>query len=212
MKIAVLRQIDFYLGKILTIAFKPILLFKKGNPENVNIKKILLIKFWGLGNLTLIWPLVDKIKEKYPHAFIYFLTFDIHRDFLERNRNLGKIIYCEFTKNIFKIMWQFLHILIHFKKEKLDLVINFETLNNISALFSYFTKAPLRIGLNNRYEKFLYNHRVDNNHTLHISQVFLNLLKPIGINSSYSYYCFGEFKEDDIIRYQDDYGRVKQQV
>ncbi|HIE43194.1 MAG TPA: glycosyltransferase family 9 protein [Candidatus Omnitrophica bacterium] len=190
----VLRVIDIFLGRILSVAFE---IF----PSNKRIKtpairKILLIKLWGLGNLTIIWPLVYKIREKYPTSSIYFLTFDLNKGFLERNQVIDRILYFKFTKNIFRIITQFISLTTILRKERIDLVINFETFNNTSALFSYLTGAPLRIGINNRYEKVFYNYSVDNYPSLHISEVFLKLLKPLSINSPYTYYCFSDGKKE----------------
>jgi len=190
--VTILRGIDFLLGKLLFGIFKSTPLFKKRKINNVEIKKIFLIKFWGLGNLTIIWPLVYKIKEKYPDCFIFFLTFDLNEKFLEKNEAVNKIIYFKFTKNIFKIIIQAAAVLSALRKEKIDLVINFETFNTASALFSYLVKSPICAGLNNKYEKIFYTHYIDREPLLHISQIFLNLLNFLGINSVYSYHYFKE--------------------
>lgn len=185
------KSIDNLLGVVLYVFFR----FKKNifvDLEKIYINKILLIKFWGLGNLALIWPLINKIKEKYPDSFITFLTFDINKAFLEKNQTIDRIIYFKFPKNIFQIIYRFISMLAALRKEKIDLVINFETFNNTSALFSYLVKAPLRIGLNNKSEKVFYNYWFCNNPSQHITEKFLNLLSPLGINSAYRYHLFKE--------------------
>ncbi|MDO8603002.1 MAG: glycosyltransferase family 9 protein [Candidatus Omnitrophota bacterium] len=164
--------------------------------HKASCRKILLIKLWGLGNLAVLWPLVNKIKESYPNSLIFFLTLDLNKNFIEKNSAIYKVIYFKFTKNIFSILAQCIYLLRKLRKEKLDIVINFETQNNASAIFSYLTNATLRIGLNNRYEKMFYNHWLCNEPSLHISQLFSNLLKPLGINSSYRYGCFLQSKEE----------------
>lgn len=193
--ITLLRYIDNFLGKILSDIFKKPLFFKENKKDNIEIRKILLIKLWGLGNLTVILPLVYKIKEKYFNSSIFFLTFDLNKGFLERNQAIDKIIYFKFTKNIFKIIAQFIFVLATLRKEKIDLVINFETFNNTSALLPYLIRAPLRIGINNKYEKTFYNYWFDNNPSLHISQLFLSLLKPLKMTFSYRYFNFRELIE-----------------
>lgn len=188
-----LRKLDVHLGRICNLLFRP----KCCNNE-VFYKKILLIKFWGLGNLTIIWPLVYKIKETYPNALIYFFTFDLNREFLERNKAISRLFYFKYTRNIFKIIAQLVYFAIKFKQDKIDVVINFETFNNASALFSYVTGAPLRIGINNKYEKIFYHYWIERNPEQHISQTFLNLLHPLRIESSYNYYNFVESKDDTL--------------
>ena len=148
-----LRKLDILLGRFCSIAS---ILSKQKITQTTNYKKILLIKLWGLGNLTVIWPLINRIKEKYPQSQILFLTFETNREFLERNKNIDRIICLKITRNIFKIMTLFLSLLRKLNKEKVDLVINFETFNNAAALFSYLIGAQERIGLHNKYEKLFY--------------------------------------------------------
>jgi len=189
-----LRILDLYLGKFCHAVFR---MPKSKEVHTASCKKILLIKLWGLGNLVVLWPLVYKIKEKYPDALIFFLTFDLNKNFFEKNEAVYRTIYFKFTKNVFSILVQCICILKKIRKEKLDMVINFETQNNTSAIFSYLTKAPLRIGLNNSYEKTFYNYWFDNERSLHISQLFSNPLKPLDINSTYRYGCFLRQKEEE---------------
>lgn len=201
MRFYFLRKLDFYLGKLCG-QILPQSVFSDARDKLI-YKKIFLIKLWGLGNLTIIWPLIYKIKEKYPHSSISFFTFDLNKGFLEKNKAIDKIIYFKFTRNIFKIIIQFFFTLVFLRKEKIDAAINFETFNFSSALLTYLTGASLRIGLNSNYEKKFYNYWDDNNPTLHISQKFLNLLKYLDINSPYSYFDFktpqGEKDEIDNI-------------
>jgi len=130
--ITALRYVDSLLGKVLCYILKTRLQRKhQQDYSNTTIQKILLIRLRGMGNLTLIWPLIYRIKKHYPNALIFFLTFDINRGFLERNQAIEKIIYFKFKENIIRIQFQFISALKIFKKEKIDVVVNFETLNNI---------------------------------------------------------------------------------
>jgi len=193
-RLFLLRKIDIYLGGFCNLLFHP-----KRRKNKSFYKKILLIKLWGLGNLTIIWPLIYKIKERYPDSQIFFLTFDLNKNFLEKNEAITEVVYFRYSENIFKIITQFLFFLIKFRKEMIDIIVNFETFNNTSALFSYLIGAPLRIGLNNEYEKMFYTYRIDRNPSQHISQTFTSLLNPLGINSPYAYFHFKESKQDKLM-------------
>jgi len=148
------------------------------------------MRFWGLGNLVLIYPLIYKIKERFPEAQIAFVTFDANKGFLEKNKAIDEIIYFKFTTSLFLIIKQFTSLVAKLRKEKLDLLINFETFNNAGAFFSYLTKASLRVGLTNFSEGMFYTHPVKNDLSKHISGAFSDLLRPLGINSPYQYYNF----------------------
>ncbi|MFH1791622.1 MAG: glycosyltransferase family 9 protein [Candidatus Omnitrophota bacterium] len=149
-----------------------------------------MIKLWGLGNLVLIWPLVDRIKEKYPHARILFLTFETNRGLLEKHKAVNEVIYYGFTDNVGAIIRQNINLIKRARKEKIDMVINFETFNNTSAVFAYLSQARVRVGLNNRNEKYFYTAWVNNDLSVHISRIFMKLLEPLGITGEYRYPCF----------------------
>jgi ADP-heptose:LPS heptosyltransferase len=164
------------------------------------IKKILCIKLWGLGNLAIIFPLLRNIKNKFPSAQVIFLTFDLNKGFLEYSDSVDNIIYFTFTKNLFIIAKQILSLVRKFKKDKIDMVINFETFNNTSALFSYLIKAPIRLGLHNRFEGVFYTHPFLNLQSEHISQTFSNLLLPLHGGKPYHYFNFcGSGKNKNMI-------------
>lgn len=190
-----LRRLDCIVGRISfflwrTFCNKLPLPTPTINQKNKRINTILCMKLWGLGNLVIIYPLLHKIKEKFLHSRLTFITFDLNKEFLEENQAIDRVLYFKFTKNIFKIIKQFIGLLFNLKKEKIDLLINFETLNNLSALFSYLTGAEIRIGLNNKYEKIFYNYSIYNEKSLHISRLFVNILEPLDINYTYNYFYF----------------------
>ncbi len=196
------RLLDKVLGVMLAGIFNNRGLFVKSRGFAKNLKsedaKILLIKFWGLGNLAIIWPLIDKIRQRYPNSCIIFFTFDLNKGFLERNGSISKIVYFKFTRNIFLLIKQFVYFVSLFRKEKPDIVINFETFNLTSALFSFLTGAPFRAGINNNLESKYYNYWLDSNPNIHISKVFTNLLKPFAVSPDYKYHYFDEAGKEKI--------------
>jgi ADP-heptose:LPS heptosyltransferase len=164
-------------------------------PEHV--KKIACIKLWGLGNLAIIYPLLYRIKERFPQAKLIFVTFTLNRGFLERNRAVDRIIYFECTANPFLIVRQFIRLLAALKREGIDLLVNFETFNHTAAFFSYLTGASGRIGLYTAEENIFYNYPIHNEASAHISRLFLDLLKPLGINSGYGYFDYQGSKAEE---------------
>lgn len=187
----ILRRIDCIIGKIIFGLFR---LFGIQSPANKpipqQVKKILCIKLWGLGNLILIYPLLQRIKEIFPQAEISCLTFDSNRGFLEQNPAVDRVCYFPLTKNPFRIAWQFLKLLRKFHRERPQLLINFETFNHASGLLAYLTAADIRIGLYRKYEQVFYHYPVFHETTTHITELFLNLLRPLGCQEPYRYFNF----------------------
>lgn len=192
-----IRRLDCFIARVIFVFLYTFQIkIPEKNKKTKHIRKILCIKLWGLGNLVIIYPLLYKLKEKFPKAQFIFLTFDLNKGFLENNQAVDRIIYFKFTTNIFCILRQFINLIITFKKEQIDLLLNFETFNNTSALFSYLIKSPIRIGINNRYERIFYTYPIYNKKTEHISQVFSNLLRPLDINFHYNYFGLRGSEED----------------
>lgn len=183
-----IRRLDSLLIRFAVLFFRP--KPRQGPIDPARTKKIVCLKLWGLGNLTVIYPLLYKIKEKFPDASITFITFDVNAGFLERNKVVENIVYFNLTMNLFLIIKQFVSLVARFRKLKPDVLINFETFNNAGALFSYLTGAPTTIGFDDRYQRMFYTHPVVNDPSKHISEVFSDLLKPLGIDSRYQYFDF----------------------
>jgi ADP-heptose:LPS heptosyltransferase len=162
-----------------------------------NIKKILCLKLWGLGNLVVIYPLLYRIKERFPDARITFVTFDVNKGFLEKNKAIDEIVYFRLTVNPFRIIKQFVELLVRFRGQGLDLLVNFETFNNAGALFSYLTGARVRIGFHHKYEGEFYTQVITDSSSKHISEIFSDLLKPLGINDGYRYFDFNELETEE---------------
>jgi len=195
-----IRRLDCLLGRF---AYSAVFISGSrrpgGNPPAISgVKKILCVKLWGLGNLAVIQPLLARLKKGFPGAELVFITFDLNKGFLEAMPPVNRVVYFKCTKNIMSIAWQFMRLLSGLRKERFDLLVNFETFNHASALFSYLAAVPARIGLYTRYEKAFYTHPVYYDKSAHISQAFLNLLAPLGLDYAYEYYDYPPRQKDGL--------------
>ncbi len=186
-----LRLLDYLIGRVSLFIFYIFRIKTEYRPNMpVAVKRIICIKLWGLGNLTIIYPLLYKIKERFPEAKITFITFDLNKGFLENNKAIDQIVYFDLTRNVPRIIKQFFRLLKAMKKEKSDILINFELMNNLSGLFSYWVNSSLTLGITDKHRNIFYDYNIDNDQRGHISEIFSNLLQPLGINSSYHYSDF----------------------
>lgn len=154
------------------------------------VKDILCVKLWGLGNLVVIYPLLFRLKERFPQARITFITLDGNKCFLEAHPAVDKVIGFPLTINPLRIIVRVREVLAVMKAERPDIVLNFETFNNASAVFSYMTGASIRVGLQNKHEAAFYSHVVVNDRAKHVADIFSELLLPLGIQKDYAYYSF----------------------
>ena len=190
MKIKTLRIIDLWVGRpicwLLTLAYK----FKRLFIKKEHIKKpqkILFIKLFGIGSIVLSLPAIRAVKERYPDAQIYFLTFHGNEVVLKKTDAVS-------PQNIFTVrpsslavlaadVIKCLYILI---RERIDVVIDLEFFSRFTAILSFAIRSEYRIGFYGFHTEGLkrgsfINYPINYNHTLHTSRVFFSLLKPLGI-------------------------------
>ena len=118
--------------------------------DTKRIKKILVIKFGGIGDILLATPVLPNLKRYFPGADIYFLTLRRARDVLEDNPYLTRVFtydpdedksYC-LLKNI--------------RSQKYDLVIDLYC-NPRTALVTFYSGARYRFGFKFRGRSYAYN-------------------------------------------------------
>jgi len=153
--------------------------FKK--PRNAKPKKILFIKLSEMGSIILSYPLIKKVKDTYPEAGIFFLTF-------QRNKPIFKILNIIPESNIisirentiFTVVSDAIRAILRFRKEKIDMVLDLEFFARCTAIISYLTGADKRIGVDKYNMEGLYRgnlltHKVCYNPLLHITKSFFTL-------------------------------------
>ncbi|MEK6962910.1 MAG: glycosyltransferase family 9 protein [Nanoarchaeota archaeon] len=182
MHINAIRFIDRKLG----IPFCKLLqLFKwssKPDVRKLDVQKILVIKMWGLGTITLCSPTFRALRKRYPHAKIYFLTMSNNRGLYEGNDFFDEIIYFP-VNNLFQMAMDGLRLLRRLRSERLDLVIDLEIIARFTALLSYFSNAKTSIGFDpeSQGRGGLFDIKVPYHEYGHITESFLEVLKPLGI-------------------------------
>jgi len=155
---------------------------KKFDAKKLDVKKILIIKMWGLGTITLCSPTFRALRKKHPHAKIYFLTMSSNKGLYDGNDFFDEIIYFP-IQNLFQMALDGLKLLYRLRKEKLDLVIDLEIIARFTALLSYFSGAKATIGFDPKGQgrSGLFDIRVPYHEYGHITESFLEVLKPLGI-------------------------------
>ncbi|MBI2135323.1 glycosyltransferase family 9 protein [Candidatus Woesearchaeota archaeon] len=165
-----IKFLDRYVGSFICL----ILSFFPSKIKKSGCKKILLIQLWGLGETVLSLPSIRELRQKYKNANIDVLTTGRVNDIFYNKRNLNNIRIIKL--NPFSILF---FILKNWKRY--DLVIDMEEYLNISAIIAFFTGKE-RIGYSHGIRSKLYTKKVPYNDSQHVSQTFMDLLKPLGID------------------------------
>lgn len=175
------RIIDKYICMPLIIVismldtFLNILMKNKDNSKN-DYKKILIIKLSALGDTIMMIPILREVRNKLPEANIYALVTGINADAIQacpyvntlRILNLERPIDC-------------LKTLIWLRRQRFDLVVDFEQRIRISALIAYFSDPRKKIGFRTKgyFRHYLYTKKVVHRKDWHEVACMAEIVKDI---------------------------------
>ena len=153
-------------------------------PENslVTVKKILLVKFWGIGNIVLLLPVMKAVRERYPNAKIIFLTLHTNRELFEDNPYIDQAIFID-VRNLFRIFSSLVTNFWGLWRARIDLALDFEQFARISTIFIFLIRAKQRIGFDTDQQgrRFLYTVRVPYIGDRHMRDVFADIALSAGV-------------------------------
>ncbi len=160
----------------------------KINP--LEIKKILLIKPRGIGDIVLSTIVLDNLKHHFPFAKIDYLTEYFAKPALKNNPLVNEILTMHKSDLSLKVAWQL-------RKRKYDLIIDLWS-NPRSAQITFFSGAKLRVGYAYRGRKYAYNILgTSSKGEVHSAEHNLELLKPLGVDiiSKNIHYYLGDIEK-----------------
>ncbi len=144
--------------------------------------RILLVKFWGLGNLVLLLPVFRALRLRYPRARIELLTLRRNRELLEGVEDLDALHLVN-DRNLLTVAWSYLDALLRVRSRRPDLVVDFEQFARASALFAFLSGAPQTVGLDTpgQGRGRMFHARVPYDDARHTSGTFLDLARAAGV-------------------------------
>lgn len=183
--VRIARYIDRYAGIALCAGMNYFGRLTGRNTERIkleDVSRILIVKFWGLGNLVEATPAFREIRQRFPHAKITFLTLARNRGLFDSYPRFDEIIYMK-DKAFRDVIYEFFHLPIVLKRRRFDLVFDMDPIGRFCALITFMSKAPIRIGFStkNQHREQLYTRTVRLNESLHVRRIFLDLLNRVGI-------------------------------
>ncbi len=158
------KAVDKYAGPLICACLSILRLFSRKKSER-EIKKILVVRLWALGETILTLPMIHAIRKKYPKAEISVLVHKRNRDVFEFAKDIDCIV--EFgLSNIFKF-------------RKYDIAIDTEPWLNVSAILGFWM-SKWTIGFSGRARALVYSEKVKYADREHSVINFLNLSRKIG--------------------------------
>ncbi len=161
------------LGRIIDkYVFSPLcfllgLFSKKRQLDKKNVKRILVIKLWALGDSIVLLPLLDALRKVYPKAKIDILSHKQNRIIFENRKSISNIVNFGIL-NILKM------------KKDYDLCIDTEPALSVSG-FVAFIMSKYRIGFSHGIRSRLYNETVKFSKKQHMVQNYLDFARKLGV-------------------------------
>lgn len=194
MDLKLVRWIDIYIGIPLAylLFFINRLSFNRRSPphqlrssigQNFNWcgGKILLIKFWGIGNLVMLLPAAKGLRAAYPKAGIDLLTLLTNKE-VGQNTALFDNLYTIDNSALLKFIISALKAFRVLSAQDYDLVIDFEQFARFSALFSNLIAKSETIGFHTtgQHRHLLFTQPVRYNNHIHMTESFYSLAAKAG--------------------------------
>lgn len=189
MKLQTQRFIDRWVGQLLCGVVSAWVRITRVRREPATLgpspRHILVILLSEMGSIVLAGPMFAQLRRTYPSAAIHILQ-------LKKNQEVSRLLQLtdaahmhslddssglRLLRDIVKVSWAL-------RRVRLDAVIDCELFSRVSALLSFSTGSPVRVGFTAHTQEGLYrgsfiNHAIPYNPYQHISKQFLSLVDAL---------------------------------
>ena len=143
-----------------------------------DIKRVLVIRPGGMGDMVLLQPMLKRLHEKYPEALI---------DFVCERRNEEILKLSSFPVNVFTYDSKPIRLLRRLWSGGYDVAIDSEQFHYFSAVMAILSRAPIRIGYKiNPGRNPSYTHLITYDLEGYEADEFMKLLGPFGEASNHA--------------------------
>ncbi|ABB30828.1 glycosyl transferase family 9 [Geobacter metallireducens RCH3] len=178
-----IRIIDVWLGiPILFGIFVAGRLFGKRQPQRpATVRRILLIKFWGIGNLFMMLPSVQALRAAHPAAAIDVLSLDSNRDAI-RACGVFDGVATITTAGPLRFLLSWRRAVALLRRNRYDIIIDFEQFARFSALVAGQIGAAEIIGFRTegQHRSLNFTVQVPYDNAIHVTRSFHALVAAAG--------------------------------
>jgi ADP-heptose:LPS heptosyltransferase len=118
-------------------------------PEAAEVtpRRVLLIKFWGLGSLQLLTPAIGTLRRRHPEAELTLLTLRENEEFARGLGVLDRVLVLDVRASSWLVIGsRILSLVRALRRERFDRVYDFEFFTRFSAVVSFLVSAPRTAG------------------------------------------------------------------
>lgn len=170
-----LQRADSSWGRVVCLALQPWRLFRRRKRSNGPVRRVLMIKFWGIGSLQLLTPAVLVLRERHPGAELALLTLSQNQAFA---RGLGlwdEVVVADVRVPSWpRVVVRLLDLFWRLRRGRYDRVYDFEFFTRVSAVAAFVTGAPWTVGFASErvWRGALHTERVQFNRYWHVARNF----------------------------------------
>ncbi|MGZ3727141.1 MAG: glycosyltransferase family 9 protein, partial [Pseudobdellovibrio sp.] len=204
MKIETMRKIDYAVGIPLSFILSLLqFLFPSRKLNGEKPKKVLFIELSEMGSAILADPCMQRAKNKYG-AELFFVIFKRNKASLDFLKSIPEEnIYTIEDNSLFNILKGSLMLLFWCNKNQIDATIDLELFSRATALLSFATRSPIKVGFHNYHGEGLYrgsfmNRNVSYNAHIHIAKNFIALVDAAFTKEEQVPYLKQEITDDEI--------------
>ncbi len=206
MNLHLAKYLDRYLGIFFCYLLAALHLFREMiSPHDgaIRVRRVLMVKFWGFGNIVLLLPVFRLIRLRFPNAEIHLLTLRRNLKIIEDNPDLDRVWTVD-DSGATRLLFSMLKAITGLRRRKMDLFLDFEQFARTSALFGFLIGAPQRVGLKTpgQGRSLLYTAQVKYTEEQHMSRTFLDIARAAGVRANSYHPMPVPFDDGDV-------GRVK---
>jgi len=113
-------------------------------------RKVLMVKFWGIGSLVLASPLLAELKRRYPGARIDLLTLRENEPILRLYPAISRRLTLDLGGGVVRFLRDTAALLLRVRHERYDLLLDLEFFTRFSAAFSFLARAERTHGFSSK--------------------------------------------------------------
>ncbi|MGB2867326.1 MAG: glycosyltransferase family 9 protein [Bacteroidota bacterium] len=179
MNIGTMRFVDRFVGVPLCWILGTA--YKLGSPSKAalspRVRRILVMKFFGLGSILLSTPALLLMESAFPDATITFLSFDRNRDLLRRFPSIDSVLTVRRT-SITNFLSDSFRLILHLVTVRYDVVFDLEFFSKFSTFLAGLSRARIRaaFSLPTYWRSSLVTHSIPLARDRHVTESFSSLV------------------------------------
>jgi len=152
---------------------------RAGRPAPDSVRRILVLKMWGMGSIVLVSPLLRRLRERWPDARIDFLSLRENEPILHLIPEVDRVVSLDLGSGIVSFVLRTARELWRLRAERYDLLFDLEFFTRFSAIFSFLARAQRSHGFSakGKWRGRLHDVEVPFNAYHHVAANFLTLLR-----------------------------------